>query len=44
MNPARSLGVYDRYGSITEGKHANVVLLDKELELKLVIKDGKRIV
>ena len=43
MNPARSLGVYDRYGS-TEGKHANVVLLDKELELKLVIKDGKRIV
>ena len=44
MNPARSLGVYDRYGSITEGKHANVVLLGKELELKLVIKDGKRIV
>lgn len=44
MNPARSLGVYDRYGSITEGKHANIVLLDKELELKLVIKDGKRIV
>ena len=44
MNPARSLGVYDRYGSITEGKHANVVLLDKELELKLVIKDGQRIV
>ena len=44
MNPARSLGVYDRYGSITEGKHANVVLLDKELEPKLVIKDGKRIV
>ena len=40
MNPAKSLGEYENYGSITEGKKANVVLLDDELNLKMVIKDG----
>lgn len=40
-NPARSLGVYDTYGSISEGKKADIVLLDEELALKLVIKDGQ---
>lgn len=34
MNPARALGVYDRYGSITTGKKGNVVLLDPELNTK----------
>ena len=43
MNPAKSLGVYDEYGSITEGKKANIVLLDKDLELQAVIKDGVRL-
>lgn len=43
MNPAKSLGTYDKYGSLTPGKKGNVVLLDKELNLKAVIKDGKRI-
>lgn len=42
-NPAKCLGVYDKYGSITAGKKANLVLLDKELNVKAVIKDGKRI-
>lgn len=42
-NPAKSLGVYDQYGSITPGKKGNVVLLDKDLELKAVIKDGARL-
>lgn len=41
MNPAKSLGQYDHYGSITKGKKANVVLLDDELNLKMVIKDGE---
>ena len=43
MNPAKSLGEYDQYGSITAGKKADVVLLDKELNMKMVIKDGKTI-
>ena len=43
MNPAKSLGVYDEYGSITEGKKANIVLLDKDLELQAVIKDGMKL-
>ena len=43
MNPARSLGVYEKYGSIASGKKADVVLLDEELNLTMVIKDGKKI-
>lgn len=42
-NPARGLGIYEQYGSITPGKHGNVVLLDEELRLKGVMKDGKKI-
>lgn len=39
-NPARSLGIYDKYGSITVGKKADVVLLDADLNLICVIKNG----
>ncbi|MCI8813886.1 MAG: N-acetylglucosamine-6-phosphate deacetylase [Lachnospiraceae bacterium] len=40
-NPAKSLGEYEQYGSISPGKKANLVLLDSSLEVKAVIKDGK---
>lgn len=40
VNPARSLGVEDRYGSIAVGRKADIVLLDENLALKAVIKDG----
>lgn len=43
MNPAKSLGEYDTYGSIAKGKKANVVLLDEELNVKMVVKDGRKI-
>lgn len=42
-NPARALGVYDDYGSVTEGKKAHLVLLDAELNTKAVYKDGVRL-
>lgn len=41
VNSAKAIGIYDQYGSITPGKVANVVLLDKELNLKAVIIKGK---
>lgn len=41
INPARSLGIDDRYGSIRPGKKADFLLLDMELNLKAVVKDGK---
>lgn len=41
INPAKSLGVDDLYGSITVGKKADLVLWDEDLKLKTVIKDGK---
>ncbi len=43
INPARSLGVEEQYGSLEPGKKAHVVLLDHDLELKAVIKDGVKI-
>ena len=43
VNPAKALGVYENYGSIAPGKKADVVLLNKELEVQMVIKDGKKI-
>lgn len=41
MNPAKALGIYNEYGSISVGKKGNVVLLDEELNLKMVVKDGQ---
>ena len=43
INPARSLGVEEQYGSLEAGKKAHVVLLNQDLELKAVIKDGVKI-
>ena len=43
MNPAKSLGEYDKYGSITVGKKANIVLMDSDLEIQAVLKDGRKI-
>lgn len=42
-HPAKSLGEYEKYGSITPGKKGNVVLLDGGLNLKAVVKDGVRL-
>ena len=42
INPAKSVGLYDKYGSISEGKAGNVVLLDKDLNLKQVIMKENR--
>lgn len=44
VNSAKSVGIYDKYGSITPGKVANVVLLKKsDLALGNVILRGKKL-
>lgn len=44
VNPAKSVGIYDEYGSITPGKTANIVLLKKgDLALDSVILRGKKL-
>lgn len=43
INPAKALGEYKDYGSITPGKKANLALLNSELNLKMVFKDGRRV-
>lgn len=42
-NPAKEIGIYDSCGSIREGKAADMVLLDHELNVKAVFVNGKRI-
>ena len=41
MNPAKAIGIYDTYGSLTPGKQADVVLLDVDLEIRYIIKAGE---
>lgn len=40
VNSAKAIGIYDKYGSITPGKYANVVLLDEDLNIEKIIKRG----
>ncbi|XME04475.1 N-acetylglucosamine-6-phosphate deacetylase (plasmid) [Lachnospiraceae bacterium C1.1] len=44
VNPARSIGIYDRYGSLEKGKIANAVALDEDLNIKMVINRGKIVI
>jgi len=40
-NPAKAIGIFDKYGSLIPGKQADVVLLDEDLEIKYIVKSGK---
>ena len=42
LNPARALGADDQVGSLAEGKAADVVVCDEELNIKAVFVGGKR--
>ena len=41
VNPAKALGIYDRYGSLEVGKIANIVVLNPNLSLHSVVFHGK---
>ena len=41
INPAKSLGIDAEYGSIRAGKKAHIVLMDQELNVQQVMKDGE---
>ncbi len=43
INPATAIGIFDKTGSITKGKCANIVIADKELNIENVIINGKKI-
>lgn len=41
VNPAKAIGIYNKYGSIENGKYANLVILDESLNIIKIIKHGK---
>ncbi|MDD3278606.1 MAG: N-acetylglucosamine-6-phosphate deacetylase [Lachnospiraceae bacterium] len=41
VNSAKAAGIYDHYGSIETGKAADLLLLDKDLQLVHIIQGGK---
>lgn len=41
VNPAKAIGIFDRYGSLEAGKYANVVLLDEALNIRHILCRGK---
>ena len=41
VNPAKAIGIFDKVGSIAPNKYADLVLLDKDLNVKKVILRGK---
>lgn len=43
LTPARIIGVADRKGSLDAGKDADVILLDRDLELQEVYAKGRRV-
>lgn len=43
-NPARAIGIYDQCGSISPGKSADLVLLDKNLQVKSIFLRGKQLI
>ncbi len=38
MNPAKSIGIFDEVGSLSVGKRADIILVDKEFNLVQIIK------
>ncbi len=41
INPAKSIGIDSAYGTLEAGKRANIVILNKDLSIRHIIKDGK---
>lgn len=40
-NPAKAIGIWERYGSIENDKYADFLLIDAELNIKHIVKYGK---
>lgn len=43
INPAKAIGVDDKYGSIEPGKFADMLLIDKDFNLLSVFKGGRKV-
>ena len=43
VNPARSIGIQKDYGSLEEGRLANILLLDEKLKIVHMIHKGRKI-
>lgn len=44
LNPAKALGIESEYGSLREGRYADLIVCDKELNIKAVFVGGERVI
>lgn len=44
VNPAKAIGIYDKYGSLEAGKLANIVIMDEDLTIDKVYCRGEEMV
>lgn len=44
VNPAKEIGIFDRKGSLTPGKDADILVLDNEMNIKAVYCRGDKII
>ena len=42
-NPAKAVGIWDKYGSIEYGKYADCVIMDKDLKIRHIVKHGMQV-
>ncbi|MCI5872631.1 MAG: N-acetylglucosamine-6-phosphate deacetylase [Clostridiales bacterium] len=40
-NPAKAAGIWKQYGSIENGKYADFVILDRDMNIRYIVKHGK---
>lgn len=39
-NPAKAIGIWEQYGSITPGKYADCIIMDEDMNIRHIIKHG----
>ena len=42
-NPAKAVGLWEKYGSIDNGKYADCVIVDEDFNIRQIVKHGKTV-
>ena len=42
-NPAKAVGLWEKYGSIDNGKYADCVIVDEDFNIRQIVKHGRTV-